>query len=104
VDRESRRTTVTSNGNYEQFSDRAVPFAGDYLWVTSLGNVAFGAWTDWRDTVAGSDPREAVGRRQRFRRRTSVPHVRLVDRHVERRHVFPATAASTRISTEPSVP
>jgi hypothetical protein len=54
----SRRTTVTSNGNYEQFSDRAVPFAGDYLWVTSLGNVAFGAWTDWRDTVAGSDPRE----------------------------------------------
>ena len=54
----SRQTSVTSNGNYEQFSDREVPFAGDYLWVTSLGNTAFGTWTDWRDTVAGSDPRE----------------------------------------------
>jgi hypothetical protein len=54
----SRRTTFTSNGNYEQFSNRESPFAGDYLWVTSMGNVAFGAWTDWRDTVAGSDPRE----------------------------------------------
>jgi hypothetical protein len=54
----SRLTTVTSNGNYEQFSNRESPFAGDYLWVTSIGNVAFGAWTDWRDTVGGSDPRE----------------------------------------------
>ena len=54
----SRQTTVTSNGNYEQFDNRAVPFAGDYLWVTSMGSFAFGAWTDWRDTVAGPDPRE----------------------------------------------
>jgi hypothetical protein len=54
----ARQTTVTSNPNYEQFSNREVPFAGDYLWVTSMGTVAFGAWTDWRDTAAGSDPRE----------------------------------------------
>jgi hypothetical protein len=54
----SRQTNFTSNGNYEQFDNRAIPFAGDYLWVTSLGNFAFGAWTDWRDTVAGADPRE----------------------------------------------
>jgi hypothetical protein len=54
----ARQTDTTSNGNYEQFSNRAVPFAGDYLWVTSYGNFAFGVWTDWRDIVAGADPRE----------------------------------------------
>jgi hypothetical protein len=53
-------TTTLSNPNYEQFSDRTVPFAGDYLWVTSDGANAFGAWTDWRDTVRGDDPREAT--------------------------------------------
>jgi len=35
-----------------------VPFAGDYLWVTSSGTTAYGVWTDWRDTVQGADPRE----------------------------------------------
>jgi hypothetical protein len=49
---------VASNPNYEQFSNRTVPFAGDYLWITSLGDFSFGTWTDWRNTVAGSDPRE----------------------------------------------
>ena len=52
-------SNVTTNPNYEQFSNRAVPFAGDYLWVTSLGNVAYAVWTDWRNTVQGVDPREA---------------------------------------------
>lgn len=56
--RASRLSNVTTNPNYEQFSNRAVPFAGDYLWVTSLGNVAFAVWTDWRNTVQGTDPRE----------------------------------------------
>lgn len=56
-----RLTTVASNPNYEQFSNRTVPFAGDYLWVTSKGNFAFGAWTDWQNTVAGADLREAGG-------------------------------------------
>jgi hypothetical protein len=51
-------TTARSNPNYEQFADRTVPFAGDYLWVTSSGATAFGVWTDWRNTVAGGDPRE----------------------------------------------
>ena len=55
----TRVNTVTSNPNYEQFDGRAVPFAGDYLWVTSLGAFSFGAWTDWRNTVAGIDPRES---------------------------------------------
>jgi hypothetical protein len=51
-------TDVLSNPNYEQFGNRTVPFAGDYLWVTSSGATAFGVWTDWRDTLQGADPRE----------------------------------------------
>ena len=57
----SRVTGVTTNPNYEQFDNRADPFAGDYLWVTSLGDFSYGTWTDWRDTRAGVDPREAPG-------------------------------------------
>ncbi len=56
----SRISDVTTNPNYEQFDNRAVPFAGDYLWVTSLGSFAYTTWTDWRNTVQGSDPREAT--------------------------------------------
>jgi hypothetical protein len=55
----SRISDVTTNPNYEQFDDRSVPFAGDYLWVTSLGTFAYSTWTDWRDTAQGNDPREA---------------------------------------------
>jgi hypothetical protein len=55
----TRVSDVSSNPNYEQFANRTVPFAGDYLWVTSLGGFAYTAWTDWRDTVQGEDPREA---------------------------------------------
>jgi hypothetical protein len=54
-------TDVASNGNYEQFDGRAVPFGGDYLWITSLGSFSYGVWTDWRDTVAGVDQRETEG-------------------------------------------
>src|SRR5207248_11345862 len=56
----TRISDVSSNPNYEQFDNRSVPFAGDYLWVTSLGSVAYTTWTDWRNTVQGSDPREAT--------------------------------------------
>jgi hypothetical protein len=54
-----RISGVTSNGQYEQFSGRTVPFGGDYLWVDSKGGLTFGVWTDWRDTVPGTDLREA---------------------------------------------
>ena len=54
----TRITEVSSNPNYEQFSGRTVPFAGDYLWVTSLGDFAFTVWTDWRNTTGGVDQRE----------------------------------------------
>jgi len=64
----TRVTNYTSNPNYEQFDNRAVPFAGDYFWATSLGlgdlarTFAYTTWTDWRNTVAGSDPREVTRR------------------------------------------
>lgn len=54
----TRVTDYTSNPNFEQFDARAVPFAGDYLWIDSVGAFSFGTWTDWRDTVAGTDQRE----------------------------------------------
>ena len=54
----SRVTDLSTNPNYEQFDNRAVPFAGDYLWVTSLGQIAYTVWTDYRNTVTGTDPRE----------------------------------------------
>jgi hypothetical protein len=56
----SRVSDVTSNPNYEQFSNRTVPFAGDYLYVSSLGDLSYGVWTDWRNTVAGKDRRETT--------------------------------------------
>jgi hypothetical protein len=54
-------TQVTSNGNYEQFGGRTIPFAGDYLWISSVGDVSYGVWTDWRNTVPGVDQRETEG-------------------------------------------
>jgi hypothetical protein len=50
-------TDTMSNPNYEQFSNRTVPFAGDYLWIDAQGEDVFGVWTDWRDTAPGTDIR-----------------------------------------------
>jgi hypothetical protein len=55
----TRVSDVTDSPNREQFSSRTVPFAGDYLWISSFGNVSFGTWTDQRNAVAGTDLREA---------------------------------------------
>jgi hypothetical protein len=56
----ARLTDVTSNGQYEQFSGRTVPFGGDYLWIDSKSGLTFGVWTDWRNTVGGTDQRETT--------------------------------------------
>jgi hypothetical protein len=56
----TKLTDYKSNPNWEQFDNRAVPFAGDYLWVTSLGDFAYSVWTDYRNTVQGADPRETT--------------------------------------------
>src|SRR5207245_3176266 len=53
-------TTPSPNHTTHPLDNRQVPFAGDYLWGTSMGDCAFGAWTDWRNTAAGADPREAA--------------------------------------------
>jgi hypothetical protein len=53
----SKLTDVPSNPNWDQFGGRTVPFAGDYLWVDSAGGHTYVTWTDYRDTVAGDDPR-----------------------------------------------
>lgn len=47
--------------NYEMFGDRRVPFHGDYNYVSSVGNFAFGTWTDTRQVVGGDDPRYVGG-------------------------------------------
>jgi hypothetical protein len=54
----ARLTDALSNPNYEQFDNRAVPFAGDYLWVSAVGSSRYAVWTDWRNTRPGTDPRE----------------------------------------------
>jgi hypothetical protein len=53
-----RLSDVTTNPNYEQFGGRTVPFAGDYLWIDAQQGQTFGVWTDWRNSGAGTDPRE----------------------------------------------
>jgi hypothetical protein len=53
-----RLSDVSTNPNFEQFAGRTVPFAGDYLWVDSVRGTTYGVWTDWRDTVPGTDSRE----------------------------------------------
>jgi hypothetical protein len=55
-----RLSNVSTNPNFEQFAGRTVPFAGDYLWIDSVGTRTYGVWTDWRDTVPGTDARETT--------------------------------------------
>jgi hypothetical protein len=54
-----RVSDVTSNPNFEQFGGRTFPFGGDYLYISSVGSFSYGTWTDWRNVVAGPDPRES---------------------------------------------
>ena len=56
----ARLSDVTTNADYEQFGGRTVPFMGDYLWIDSQAGLTFAVWTDWRDTVSGTDQREAT--------------------------------------------
>lgn len=55
----TRLTDTTSNPNWDQFSGRTVPFAGDYLWIDSAAGLTYATWTDYRNTVPGDDPRTA---------------------------------------------
>lgn len=59
---------VAHQPQYEMFGNRSVPFQGDYNWVSITdanggaagGLEAYVTWTDNRDVVAGTDPRETV--------------------------------------------
>jgi hypothetical protein len=54
-------TKVSAVGHqpqYEIFGVAEVPFHGDYLTVDANGGVVFGVWTDNRDVVPGTDPRD----------------------------------------------
>ena len=56
-------TKVSTLGNqpqYETFDNRDVPFFGDYITIDAGGGTIFGVWTDNRDIVPGTDPREAT--------------------------------------------
>jgi hypothetical protein len=53
---------IAHQPQYEMFSNRSVPFQGDYNWIsvvdTGAGLEAYTTWTDNRDVVPGQDPRE----------------------------------------------
>jgi hypothetical protein len=62
-------TTKVSNQahqpQYEMFGDRQIPFQGDYNWITLANSqdsegslLAYMSWTDNRDVIPGTDPRE----------------------------------------------
>jgi hypothetical protein len=55
---EATATTTGSNLNWEQFGSRRSPFMGDYIYVSAVPGAVAGAWTDTRDVVPGTDPRE----------------------------------------------
>jgi hypothetical protein len=56
----TRLSDTSSNPNWEQFSGRSVPFGGDYIYISSVGAFSYGVWTDWRNVVPGTDPREGA--------------------------------------------
>jgi hypothetical protein len=55
---ETRVSTVSSNYNWETHGSRMLPFWGDYIYVSAAPGAVNVAWTDSRDLVPGSDPRD----------------------------------------------
>jgi hypothetical protein len=58
-------SSVSQQPQYEMFGNRNIPFLGDYNWIqlVELGDGSlFGymTWTDNRDVIPGTDPREEV--------------------------------------------
>ncbi len=56
----TKLTDVMSNPNCEQFDDRHGAVRRRLPVGELVGSTGFAAWTDWRNTVAGTDPREAA--------------------------------------------
>jgi hypothetical protein len=55
---ETRISTVGSNFGWETHGARRDGFWGDYIYVSAVGGTVMTTWTDSRDLVAGTDPRE----------------------------------------------
>jgi len=46
---------VSTNPNYEQFGGRRIPFFGDYIMVSAVGNTVAAVWTDSQNVVGAAD-------------------------------------------------
>jgi hypothetical protein len=55
---ENQLTNAGSNFGWETHGSRRVGFWGDYIYVSAAGSTTVAAWTDSRDLVPGTDPRE----------------------------------------------
>ena len=55
---ESTLSTHGSNFNWETHGSRRDGFWGDYIYVSAVGGTLVSVWTDSRDLVPGTDPRE----------------------------------------------
>ena len=55
---ETQISTHGSNFNWETHGSRRDGFWGDYIYISAVGGTVMTAWTDSRDLVPGSDPRE----------------------------------------------
>jgi hypothetical protein len=55
---ESQVSTAGSNPNWEVRGSMRSPFFGDYNYVSGAGTKVGAVWTDTRDLVPGTDPRE----------------------------------------------
>jgi hypothetical protein len=55
---ETQVSTAGSNFNWETHGSRRDGFWGDYIYVSAAGGALVAVWTDSRDLVPGSDPRE----------------------------------------------
>jgi hypothetical protein len=55
---ETQVSTVGSNFGWETHGSRRDGFWGDYIYVSAVGGTVMTVWTDSRDLVPGTDPRE----------------------------------------------
>ncbi len=55
---ETQLSTVGSNFGWETHGARRDGFWGDYIYISAVGGTVMTTWTDSRDLVPGSDPRE----------------------------------------------
>jgi hypothetical protein len=55
---ETQISSVGSNFGWETHGSRRVGFWGDYIYISAVGGSVMAVWTDSRDLVPGTDPRE----------------------------------------------